>query len=173
MDNLSWQDVKKCWALTSLYFQQTLPDIVLVEYVKDVMDDPTLGLTPGHVMHALTRLRKEKGRRSCPTPGDVIAFCRPEENDQDKASLIAASIFKAVGDYGYNNAVKAQKALGPTAWNVTQAMGGWAALCASLTVENRGTFHAQAKHVAIACLAREKVSHHPALDAHINHVLSA
>lgn len=84
---------------------------------------------------------------------------------EDKAKEIGQVIWAALGRYGSQmsrmNEIKA--AIGPLGEQVVNAMGGWLHLCETLTDDQRGTFIAQTRDLALAMQRKPVVSQSPTL----------
>lgn len=85
-----------------------------------------------------------------PTIADIEeAMGIREPDEDDKANLIGSEILATAARYGEYRIGEAEKALGPTAWEVVRRMGGWPAVCMT-EIDDHGTFRAQARDIARA-----------------------
>lgn len=144
------QLVKEAFAIMGHYYRQALRDEVVAMYAQDVAD-----LDYEHVIRALAQLRREPGRRQCPLPADVRNIVQPRAMTMlAQANEVAGRIVGAVPRYGYTNADRAEKFIGPVGWEVVRMQGGWAHICNTLTVDHTRTFYAQTRDLALSVLER-------------------
>lgn len=137
------------FALSASYYQRPISDDVARMYAGDVSDLPD-----ADVLRALSVLRREPKRRSCPLPAEVrvqvgrmTAGAGPAAAEQ-----IAARITGAVSKFGYNNGSKARAYMGETGWRACEELGGYVALCQRLQADEMPTFYAQARELCRALL---------------------
>jgi hypothetical protein len=139
------QNLKKHLALLGAYFQQQLPDPVIVMYAEDLADLPY-----PDVRRAMEECRREPKRRTMPMPADIRDRLTPAVTDGALALEAAARIVAAISKFGYYNARDSQAYIGEIGWLVVEKMGGWESICTSLTNKQMGTFHAQCRELAKA-----------------------
>lgn len=150
--------IKSLLIRTARYYGQQLDDFAVQAYAADLAS-----LEAKDVERALNHLRMEPKRRWVPLPAEIAAFLRPPVSRDAQAMEIAGRIQKAIGAVGQYRSTMAKERLGPMAWAVVDRLGGWQFVC-TLTAKERGTFYAQARDTAKACL---ELSHaqNPCLEA--------
>jgi hypothetical protein len=160
--------IQEALVITAAYYNQNIPDRVLVLYTEDLIDLP-----PAAVVAALVTLRREPGRRFCPLPGDVRRLVAPDAaSDIALANEIAGRISTSMSRHGYTNPQRAETAIGPVGWRVVGLMGGWTHICQTTTVDDARTFYAQCRDLAKAQLELDRVRRHnpgyerPELEGH-------
>lgn len=114
---------------TAEYYGRQLSETVLKMYAKDLAD-----LDPGEVVAAYDLYRHNPANRQFPLPAQIRELINPEEfiSAEAQAREIAARIIGTVKMFGWNNAVAAEKFIGPIGWQAIQRRGGWADLCQNL-----------------------------------------
>jgi hypothetical protein len=145
------QRLKSEYVLLAAYYAQTIDDGALAFYAEDLQDLP---LT--QVLDAMRRLRRQPGRRQFPLPADIRDSANPQGGSiQAQSNDIAGRISAAIGRFGYTQQETARTYLGELGWLVVCRMGGWRALCTSLTTSEMGTFRAQCRDLCKAQLEME------------------
>jgi hypothetical protein len=137
---------------TAVYLGTKLEPIQLREYAKELLE---ANLSEVEVDYALRQIRKQPNRKrwGVPMPADIIDFINPQPNDNDRANEIAAVIQYCYGEFGYNNAAKAQAYMGEDAWTVVVQKGGWLKLCGSSDTDPATEF-AQLRDLARSVVRR-------------------
>lgn len=150
--------IKSLLIRTARYYGQQLDDFAVRAYAADLAR-----LDARDVERALNHLRMDPKRRWVPLPAEVLAFLSPPVSRDAQAMEIAGRIQKTIGAVGQYRAEMAKDRLGPMAWAVVERLGGWQSVC-TVTANQRGTFYAQARDTAKACL---ELSHaqNPCLEA--------
>lgn len=145
------RDLKTEYVFLAAYYQQRIDDGALNLYASDLND-----LALGEVLDAMSRLRRQPGRRTYPLPSDIREAVAPQEGSLlSQANDIAGRISAAIGRYGYTQADRAKSFVGDLGWLVICRMGGWRSLCNSLLSADMGTFRAQCRDLARAQLEME------------------
>lgn len=129
------------------YYLQPLPPAVSYEWARDLLEFSHEAIA--RVLYAHRKRQKFPAR-----PADIVNALDPEPSDADEAIDIANAIFDAISTYGRTNADLAEKKLGPVAWAVASRLGNWVSLCMATNAEDRGTFIAQTRSLALSVLAK-------------------
>ena len=133
--------VVAAFCITAEYYGRPISDGVAQMYAHDVQD-----LDAQSVLNALSALRRDPKRRTCPLPAEVRAFL-DRGAGVPSAEQMAARIAGAVSTYGHTNTTRARAHLGEVAWAAVQDMGGWHALCRRLQSAEISTFTAQTREL--------------------------
>ena len=146
------QHLKALLVAMALYYGQEIADAALGLYVEDLED-----LALADVQRVLRELRRDPKTTRMPLPAVVRARIVPEAmSDEDLAIEAVNRIFEAVARWGWNNAARAKLMIGELGWKVVEMDGGWLTVCQELTEDNKGTFRAQWKGLALVQIRRAK-----------------
>lgn len=103
---------------------------------------------------------KARGHGQMPSPADLLELVGhklPEPPTlRDQANEIASAVIKAVSDYGSYQSNAARARLGPFAWDIVEAYGGWDTVC-NMEHEDEGMHRAQLRDLAES---RQRISAH-------------
>ena len=132
---------------------------VWVDALKDI-EEPRLKAAFAHAKKSLTEW---------PSPAIIRRLSMGVVNNNNElVADIVCRIESNISSWGYMQPVKAEKALGPQAWEVVNMMGGWTNICRSIEHNSElPSFRKRARDTAEAVITRvmstgqNKVPHLP------------
>lgn len=135
------QAIKRAIVMTAEYYGRQISEPVLEMYCEDLAD-----LDPQLVCAGYQQYRRNPANRIFPLPAQIRELVNPEEfvSAEVKARETAARICGAVTTFGWNNALSAERYIGPEGWDAVGRSGGWSYICENLgTRISVTTFQAQ------------------------------
>lgn len=86
----------------------------------------------------------------------IMHSLRPPVTDRDQAIVLGSRIVDAISKFGWPNASRAEKYIGPVGWEVIRMRGGWARVCEESNQGNSGMLYAQMRDLAESVLRRSR-----------------
>lgn len=141
--------VAQQFAVLGEFYGRPLSDTVVRLYAMDLADLPLAAVT-----RALTELRRQPKRRSCPLPAEVREHVGRQQPGAgpEVAEQIAARISGSISRFGYTGASRARAFMGEVGWQACEELGGYVALCQRLKADDMQTFFAQSRELCRAIL---------------------
>lgn len=134
----------------------------LAEYCQATMSKEQLEMytrefdSPEYLGACIVALKQDPDLRTGTMPMPAKIKAALSVSVEEKCYKLVQSIFTAAHRHGYYKPKDAERFVGPVAWQVIQAYGGWGQIC-QIETKNMGTAFAQLRDIAMTMEKAERI----------------